>query len=386
MTVQSNDVSERTSTPYFLVDLAEVHRQVEDFRSALPTALIYYALKANSEPNVLRAIAAASCGFEAASWPEIELLLGLGVEPDRIIYGTAVKPSSHVEQAVAAGVGHFAADSSSELDLLARLAPGAKVYVRTHVDDSRSVYQMSGKFGAPSDSVVAFLKRADDLGLVPWGISFNVGSQATELDAWARGIDVVAPLLEVLLGEHDLKLDVLNLGGGFPAAYRNHQPPRLGEIARELYAAIDRLPYQPQLIVEPGCALVASSTSLLTSVIARVDRGGETWLYLDAGVYNALFEALACQGNLRYPVSAVDDRPVSSDTGGRQRFVLAGPTGDGLDVIDRDVELPAGLRVGSRLRFDHAGAYTLTLASSFNGFAKPVSYEAEPLQMRAGRQ
>jgi ornithine decarboxylase len=367
-----------TPTPYFLIDPEEIRQRIAAFRGALPTAAIFYALKSNPDPIVLRTVADAGCGFEAASWPEIELLLTLGVAPARIIYGTAVKPKRQIERAVSAGVVHFAADSIEELNTLAQLAPGAKVYVRAHVDDSRSVFQMSGKFGAPANAVVALVSHASGVGLQPWGISFNVGSQARHFEAWAEGINTVAPMVEELLQDHDLKLEVLNLGGGFPAKYRNQaDDPEMADIAQVIQIAMDRLPYQPELIIEPGRGVVATSTSLIASVVARIERGTDSWLYLDAGVYNALFEALSFQGALRYPVSTLVSTDVAGGRIAQQRFILAGPTGDALDVIDRDVELPMETTVGDRIRFDNAGAYTLAMASSFNGFPKPVTYERQ---------
>jgi ornithine decarboxylase len=130
------------------------------------------------------------------------------------------------------------------------------------------------------------------------------------------------------------------------------------------------LPYDMKVIIEPGRAIVADAAILVTSVIGRVKRNETTWLFLDAGVYNALFEALACQGSTRYQVTSMASTPNVSHA----MFALAGPTGDGLDVISRQALLPENTDVGDRIIIHNVGAYTLSLASTFNGFPKPTVY------------
>ena len=364
--------SDGVVSPCFLFDPAELRACVCEFRRAFPGAGVHYALKANPEPIVLAAVAKSGCGFEAASYQEIGLLLDLGVTAERIICGTSVKPRSHVERAVADGIDHFAADSREELLMLADVAAGSRVFIRTKTDDSHSVFQMNGKFGAPVGEAVSLLRIAAEQGLVPWGLSFNVGSQAGDVKAWADGVRALAPVLDDLMAD-GIELEVLNIGGGFPVSYRNHPGMDLDVIAAHVREAVAALPYMPQLIVEPGRRLVATSMRLIATVISRIERVDGPWLFLDCGVYNALFEALSCQGSTRYPVEAQR----TECEGETRRFVIAGPTGDGLDVIAQDAVLPIDMRVGDRLLFRNAGAYTLALACSFNGFPKPPVYSVE---------
>jgi ornithine decarboxylase len=186
-----------------------------------------------------------------------------------------------------------------------------------------------------------------------------------------------------------MQLEVIDLGGGFPADYLNHvDTPELESIGELVYEALGQWPYQPSIILEPGRGLVATSTTLTSSVVARIDRGGRPWLYLDGGVYNALFEAMVHQGVTRYPVrraSSAADRPTTTTP-----FVLAGPTGDGLDVVADDCPLPVDMAPGDVLVFSNAGAYTLAMTSTFNGFPKPPVVTAPeihslpPLAARAG--
>lgn len=359
------------NTPFFYTSRAILERNYRMYTGLFDDVEVYYALKANSETEVLSHLKAIGSGFEAASGYEIEKLLALGVTPAKIIYGTSIKPAAHIRMAHRSGIQIFAADSRQEITKVAANAPGAKVFIRTIVDDAGSVFMMSERFGAPANTVRDLMLYAKELELKPYGLSFYVGSQAAHADMWARGVRMLRPIIEEL---HDLGVDmeILNIGGGFPVHYDNHQDaPELKEIVIALHNALHELPYQPRIMIEPGRGIVATSTVLVTEVIARNDRAGKPWLCLDAGIYNALYEAMIHQGATRYPVYAF--RPPTEPTSELQ-FTLAGPTGDSLDIIARDVPLPASTEVGDRLIFEHAGAYSVTMASRFNGFPPTPVY------------
>lgn len=358
-------------TPFFFTSKHALKANYEVFVHSFRSSQIYYALKANSDPKILAYLDHLGCGFEAASAYEIDMLIRIGVKPNKIIYGTSVKPSSHIIYARKAGIDRFAADSKEEIEKIAAHAPGAHVFIRAIVDDTGSVFTMSERFGTPIGTVRSLLVQAKELGLNAYGISFYVGSQATHADRWAKAIHMVQPVIEELLKD-GIKLEVLNIGGGFPVNYDNHQnAPKLKEIVSTVHDAMDTLPYEPKVIMEPGRGLVANSTVLVAEVIARNDRAGKPWLVLDAGIYNALYEAMIHQGATQYTV-----HPLHPPTGDVEIMTctLAGPTGDSLDIINRHAKLPSYINVGDKLVFENAGAYTVTMASPFNGFPKPELY------------
>jgi len=358
-------------TPFFYASRNVLKKNYELFTNLFDNSEIYYALKANSDPKILTYLDSLECGFEAASWFEVEILLNLGVSPNKIVYGTSIKPAEHIRLCHEAGIKRFAADSKEELDKLAKYAPGSKVYIRTIVDDAGSVFMMSERFGAPVSMVKDLVVYAKHLGLKTYGLSFYVGSQATDEHMWANGVHTVTPIIEALY-EEGITLEVLNIGGGFPVRYDNHaQPPRLHDIVVATHNALHKLPYSLKIIMEPGRGIVATSTVLVAEVIARNDRAGKPWLCLDAGIYNALYEAMIHQGSTGFPVYPLNPPTDDVET---QKFTLAGPTGDSLDIISRDVILPAYTDVGDRLLFENAGAYSLALASRFNGFPEPQLY------------
>jgi ornithine decarboxylase len=354
-------------TPYFLFDKSNIAKTVELYRTDLESAEIAYAMKSNSEPEILQAINANGCSFEVASEYELEMVKKIGVPDERIICGTSVKSPNHIKAFAEYGVERYAADSASELDKLAELAPGCKVYIRVLVDDSSSVFRMSSKFGVDSQLGEELLVKAKAKGLVPYGLSFNVGSQSRDEAAWGNGIKNLVASVENLQ-KKGIKLEALNLGGGYPWQYDNgYDVPKLRKISEHIQEALLLMPYQMKLIVEPGRGLVAPCMALVVSVIANIKRASGNWLYVDAGAYNALLETMAYQGSIRYKIEPVGQFGESHSTS----FIVTGPTGDSLDVIDKAAILPQAIKPGDKLIVHDVGAYSTVLSTQFNGFPKP---------------
>lgn len=357
-------------TPFFYTSRSILKHNYQTFTHVFGSTDVYYAIKSNSDPKIISYLAELGSGFEAASSYEIDLLLKLGVDPTKIIYGTSVKPSTHIKNAFSNGIDRFAADSKEEVEKIANNAPGSRVFIRTAVDDTGSVFTFSERFGAPIENLKDLVHHVRHLNLKAYGISFHVGSQATNEYRWSNAINTIRPIIEQLLDE-GVTLEILDIGGGFPVAYYNHQHvPHLPEVVSHIQNSVHMLPYMPKLIVEPGRGIAASSTVMVAEVISRTVRGGKVWLCLDAGIYNALYEAMIHQGSTQY---AVHPFVVQSDSK-TMHATLAGPTGDSLDIIARDVELPDYIDVGDRLIFENAGAYTITMSSPFNGFPQPELY------------
>ena len=357
-------------TPFFLFSQKRILEASGEFKRCFPGAQIHYAMKANSEPGILKTLAGAGCGFEIASIYEFEMLKKLKIPPENIIYGTSVKPASHIKEFYRYGGSTFSVDSLPELEKISLAAPKSRVFVRLSVDDADSVFRFSEKFGTERQNVIPFLTRAQELGLQPYGISFHVGSQASNPKAWANALESISETIDEL-AKMDLKIEALNIGGGYPCAYDSSENNLcLQEIAGNIYEQYRNFPYQPQLILEPGRGLVATSGIAVVSVIGRIERSTVTWLFLDAGVYNGFFETMAYQGSTRYRITSLR----SPCNVGEMPFAVAGPTGDSPDVITRQALLPYDLKVGDKLAVHDVGAYTLVCTSRFNGFPKPEVY------------
>ena len=358
-------------TPFLVGDLALLSTRWRRFVAAMPQVRPFYAVKCNSSEPVLRTVAAEGGGFEVASYGELETLQRIGVDPREVLYSNTVKPPSHVAAAAAAGVWRFAVDSEGELDKIARMAPGSAVYVRVRVDDSGSVFPLSRKFGAEAHHARALLQQAQHLGLQPYGLTFHVGSQCAATSAWVQAMSSVGRLMRQLVKD-GIVLEMLDIGGGFPAWY-GETVPSIEEIGVVVTRSVDELlPYRPALVAaEPGRHLVAETAVMVAEVLGREVRAGEDWLYLDVGAYNGLMETQQTVGQWRFPLwsSRMDHGAVE-----QVPFTVTGPSCDSSDTMFFGALLPITMAEGDRVFVGSAGAYTLSYASNFNGFPPPATH------------
>ena len=355
-------------TPFLVMDLGTVRNRYDQLRATLPDAEVFYALKCNPSPGVVDALHQVGAKFEVASLGELQLLRSRGVAPQDVLYSNTIKPAAHIAAAHEAGLWRFAFDSEGELYKLARHAPGSAVTIRVRVDDSMSIFPLSRKFGAEAHQARALLLLARGLGLQPYGVTFHVGSQCTTPVAWRQAIASAGRLLS-RLAEDGVTIEMLDLGGGFPARYGDTVPP-LDQITATIKQSLSELmPYRPELLaVEPGRYLVGEAAVMVTSVLGRELRAGEEWLYLDVGAYNGLMETQQTVGQWRFPLwtSRTDHASVA-----QVPFTVAGPSCDSSDTVFYGAALPKTIAVDDQLYVGSAGAYTVSYASHFNGFPPP---------------
>jgi len=184
----------RPETPCLVVDLDVIAEAYDLLRWHLPLARIYYAVKANPAPLIVTMLARKGANFDVASRGEIELCLNNGVAADRLSFGNTIKKEKDIAFAYQTGLRLFAFDSGPELDKLARAAPGARVFCRILVSCDGAEWPLSRKFGCAPEMAVELLRRARDLGLDPYGVSFHVGSQQTDLEQWDGAIGSAAQM------------------------------------------------------------------------------------------------------------------------------------------------------------------------------------------------
>ena len=231
------------------------------------------------------------------------------------------------------------------------------------VTDDGRVYFTSAIGNGPT-----LLQQAENLGLQPYGLTFHVGSQCVATSAWVQAIASTARLMRQLRSD-GIEIQMLNIGGGFPAQY-DDPVPSIGQIGTVINRALDELlPFEPALIAaEPGRHMVAETAVMATTVLGREERAGEEWLYVDVGAYNGLMETQQTVGQWRFPLwSSRADHGVASQT----HYTVTGPTCDSADTMFYGAALPVTMAEGDRLFVASAGAYTLSYASHFNGFPPP---------------
>ncbi len=332
--------------------------------SALPGTAIHYAVKANPHPVLLRALAQAGCRFDVASPTEVRAALVAGAPASHLVHSNPVARRDHLAEAYALGVRLFVVDSTGEVAKVADAAPGSSVLVRIVTSGSGSDWPLSRKYGCTVDDAVDLLVQAGRLGLDPAGVSFHVGSQQRDPQAWAAPIRSAARVFDGVraAGFHPWLLD---LGGGFPARL-DAEPQPVAAYGRAIDAQLTRAfgPDRPRTLVEPGRGIVGDAGTVVTGVVGVVDRGGARWVFVDAGVFTGLVETL--DEAIRY---RLETPGVAGPTGS---CVLAGPTCDSADVLyeTTPVWLPLSLAEGDELRIHAAGAYSTCYSTvGFNGFA-----------------
>lgn len=363
----------RPPTPCLVVDVDTVVDRYRRLRETFPGARVQYAVKANPHPAVLRALVAEGAAFDVASPGEIDLCLAVGAEPGALSYGNTIKKPSDIAHAHAAGVREYTFDAESDVDNLARHAPGAQVSARVLVQDGPdSVTPFGHKFGCHADEAVRLLLRAAERGLDPVGVSFHVGSQQLTPDAWDVAVSSAAKVFTAV-AEHGVALRRLNVGGGFGISYRDPAPAMSAYAEAVTSAVRTHFAHPPELVCEPGRAVVAEA-GLIRSEVVVVSRKLPTdphrWVYLDVGRYNGLAETE--NEAIAYRLDVVgshsqEDGPV----------IIAGPTCDGDDVLYRRTpyRLPLSLRAGDVIDILAAGAYTASYSSvAFNGIEPLRTY------------
>ena len=351
--------------PTLLVDIDLVETAFADLSYGLSDIPLFYAVKANPEIPVLQRLKNLGSNFDVAGLVELELVISLGVHPDRISFGSTIKKNRDIIAAYEAGVRLFAVDAYEEMDKLATHAPGSQVFVRLLTNGSDADWPLSRKFGIDPEEAVELMLYGKSLGLEPVGISFHVGSQARDVAMWHPCLEMARDVWQTAT-EHGLELSLLNLGGGFPAYY-DQDIQNLAAYAKGVRALVDDyFPNNPQrMMAEPGRALVADA-GVISAEVVLVSRKRKDdiarWVYLDIGKFSGLAET---QGEaIRYRIVSTGRL---EETG---PCVLAGPSCDSEDVLyeKRPVDLPLDLKCGDRILFHAAGAYTATYASvGFNG-------------------
>lgn len=365
--------ADQHETPFVVIDRQIIADAYDQLGNCFPFAKVYYAVKANPAIEIIELLRDKGSSFDIASIYELDKVMSAGVGPERISYGNTIKKARDIRYFFDKGVRLFATDSEADLRNIAKAAPGAKIYVRILTEGSTSAdWPLSRKFGCNPDMALDLLILAKQLGLVPYGISFHVGSQQRDIDVWDAAIAKVKVIFERLREEDGITLQMINMGGGFPANYiqrTNDLETYAEEITRFLKEDFgDDL---PEIILEPGRSLIANAGVLVSEVVlvARKSRTAvERWVYADVGKFSGLIETM--DESIKFPIW-------TEKKGEMEEVVIAGPTCDSADIMYENYKygLPLNLSSGDRLYWLSTGAYTTSYSAvEFNGFPPLKSY------------
>ena len=365
--VQLQKLAEKHGTPLVVIDHDEIRRNFAEFRKHLPKVQCYFAVKANSEPAIVRTLYKAGASFDVASMPEFmtvyENIRHLPSKArqdfiwDKIIYANPVKPKETL-LALDKYKPLVTFDNLTELEKITKWAPHAGVVVRLAVANTGSQCELSNKFGCSTGEAVDLILAAFKMGLVCEGISFHVGSQCTNFQNFVQALNAAAAVIKEASerGGHEIK--ILDIGGGFPAPYNQHVKP-FRELARVINAEIDRLfDKNIQIIAEPGRFLVATAATSIARVVGKAVREGKRCYYINDSVYHTYSGIIF--DHCQYPLKAFK-------RGKSEVCAVFGQTCDGLDVISQSELLP-DLEIDDLVYSEQIGAYSNASATFFNGF------------------
>ena len=374
------EIAREHGTPTFVIDHEIIRENFRCFREHLPDVQPYFAVKSNSNREVVETLYKMGASFDVASLPEFELVYEniRHLPPqeqqdfiwDKIIYANTIKPAE-----VLAELNKYKMlvtfDNRAELAKIKKHAPDVGLVIRIRVPNTGSMVELSSKFGADPGEAVDLISEAASLniGVGVEGISFHVGSQCNNFDNYVQALQIASSIFREaklrgvemgFINKQGGRTMVLDIGGGFPARYTRDVRP-FGSLAKKINSEIKRLfkGEDIQVIAEPGRYLVADACTLVVKIIGKAVRNGKTCYYLNDGVYQTFSAQIF--DHQHYPLHAFKG-------GEKQLCATFGPTCDAFDTISLADELPEDLEIDDLLYAEKIGAYTIASATSFNGF------------------
>jgi ornithine decarboxylase len=361
-------LAKKHGTPLFVMDHAVLRHNYATFKKYLPRVQAYYAVKANPDPAIVQTLYHAGASFDVASMPEFKIVYDCikdmpakqrqGWIWDKIIYANPIKANETLQE-----LDQYKAlvtyDNSEEIKKIKKYAPQSGLALRLKVSNTGAMVELSSKFGAASGEAVDLILEADKAGLVVEGLSFHVGSQTTNFENFVQAINLAAGIFKEAKERGYTKMNLLDIGGGFPAPYDASVKP-FRQLARKINAELDRLfPKEIQILAEPGRFMVATAGTSVSKIIGKAVRDNKLCYYIDDGVYHTFSGILF--DHCQYRLGAFKKGP-------KQICTVFGPTCDALDVVSMSEELPGNLERGDLLYSKNIGAYSIASSTPFNGF------------------
>ena len=361
------DLANEHGTPIFVVDHEKLRDNYREFKKYLPDVQVYFAVKANSNPDIVQTLFDMGASFDVASMPEFMIVYDIIKDMpdkkrqdwiwDKIIYANTIKPIETLE-----ALDHYKPlvtfDNNEELKKIRQHAPHAGLVLRIRVPNTGSMVELSSKFGAHPGEAVDLIVTAFDMGLVVEGISFHVGSQCTNFENYVKALQLSADIISETETRTGQKIRILDIGGGFPVRY-HPEVKSIKILAKKLNAEIKRLfDSDMQILAEPGRFLVADACTLVAKVIGKAYRDNKPCYYINDGVYHTYSGQVF--DHCTYPV-------LSFKEGETQISAVFGPTCDAFDTITLSAEL-ADLEIGDLVYSENIGAYSHASSTFFNGF------------------
>ena len=359
----------KPDNPVYCVRKRPIHIASKFFQKKFPGKILY-AVKTNPNTEVLKTILDSGIDqFDVASIKEIEVIKNLN-KYVKCSYMHTVKSRDNIREAYFKyNIKTFALDSKDELIKIIETTNYAKdleLFVRVSVSNEHAEIDLSKKFGAVTAEAIGLLRLTKQYSK-KIGISFHVGSQCMHPVSYAKGIEEIGKIIK----RTKILPDYINVGGGFPTIYPDLISQPLINYFNEISESLQNLELSkmPEIICEPGRAIVAESGSTIVKVLLRKKQK----LFINDGTYGTLFDAGI--PNIVYPSKLITNKRVTSKK--MTAFDFYGPTCDSMDYMKGPFLLPNNIKEGDYIELGQLGAYGLTFRTEFNGFYSDQIYEVE---------
>ena len=357
----------RPTEPVYCIRRNSINIASKFFQNKFPGKILY-AVKTNPHPLVLKTIVESGINdFDIASIKEVEAIRS--VSPDaKCSYMHTVKSKESINEAYFKyNIKTFSIDTKDELIKILNSTNQAKdleLFVRVAVSNEHAEIDLSKKFGAQTSEAIG-LYRLTKQYAKKIGLSFHVGSQCMHPISYSKGINEI----KYIIKKTKIVPDVINIGGGFPTIYPDLVPQSLDSYFEEIKNSLNNLKFEkkPEIICEPGRAIVAESGS----TIVRVNLRKKQKLYINDGTYGTLFDAGV--PNIVYPSRIITSGRIISKK--LTSFDFYGPTCDSMDYMKGPFILPNNIKEGDYIELGQLGAYGLTFRTQFNGYYSDSIYE-----------
>ena len=353
--------------PVYCIRPEQIRKSVTFFKKNFPGKVLY-AVKTNPHEKVIREIINHGIkDFDVASLNEIKLIKKIDSEVNLHFMHTIKSKESISSAYHNYGVKSFSLDNKDELRKILEATNQAKdlnLFVRIAISNEHAEIDLSRKFGALPSEALGLVRLCKEHSK-KLGISFHVGSQCIEKISYSKGIHEIGNIIK----KTKIIPDVINIGGGFPAIYPDLKPEPLVKYMEEVKKGIKNLKLNklPEIMCEPGRAIVAESGSTIVKVILRKKQN----LYINDGTYGSLFDAGV--PNFIFPSKMITNGRIQSKK--LTSFSFFGPSCDSLDYMKGPFLLPNNIKEGDYLELGQLGSYGLTFRTNFNGFYSNEIFE-----------
>ncbi len=360
-------LAKKYGTPLFILDHARLRENFRTFKKHLPNVQAYYAVKANSNQEIIKTLFNEGASFDVASYNEFMQVYNQ-IENyrqkdrhffiwDKIIFSNTIKDKDTLRK-IKKYKPLMTYDNFDEIKKIQKYCPTAGLVLRLKVPDTGSQVEMSSKFGAEPGDAMDLINAAFEAGLTVEGLSFHVGSQCTNFDNYINALDITSQIFAECR-KKGYATKIVDIGGGFPVPY-DSQVPNFETLAAVINSETKRLfPNDVELIAEPGRLMVATTAVLVSEIIGKARRDGKIFYHINDGVYHT-FSGIVYDHWIPNFKAFKRGKP--------EVCAVVGPTCDSFDKISVSEQLPGNLEIGDLLLTENIGAYSIASSTKFNGF------------------